>query len=118
MVDRAIFRIGDVRQAIVDINTLLDGKTFADVERDRVVRAAFERFLEIISEASRHIPEELKARRPDIPWHQIAGIGNHLRHAYHRSDAEVLWNVYLHDLGALEAACADLLEILGASRKP
>jgi uncharacterized protein with HEPN domain len=38
------------------------------------------RCLEIISEASRRLPESLKARHPEIPWKQIAGAGNVYRH--------------------------------------
>ena len=112
---REAFRLGDILETITDIRGLLRGRELADVERDRVVRDAFERFLEIISEASRHLPEAMKGRHPDIPWRQIADLGNHLRHAYHRSDAEILWNVYLHDLDALESACRDLLGRADAS---
>jgi uncharacterized protein with HEPN domain len=43
--------------------------------------------LEIISEASRHIPDDLKELAPDIPWRQIAAIGNLLRHEYQRTKA-------------------------------
>lgn len=48
--DRTMFRLQDIRQAITDIRGLLNGRDLEDVERDRVVRAAFERFLEIVSE--------------------------------------------------------------------
>jgi len=58
------------------------------------MRAAFERFLEIISQASRHVPDELKADAPDIPWRRIADIGNHIRHAYNKVDAGILWNIH------------------------
>ena len=58
------------------------------------MKAAFERFLEILSEAARHIPDELKITEPDVEWRQVADIGNHLRHAYHRVDAEILWLTY------------------------
>jgi uncharacterized protein with HEPN domain len=64
------------------------------VVKDRVLRAAFERFLEILSEASRHIPAALKLREPETAWARIAAMGNHLRHAYHRVDAEILWQIY------------------------
>jgi uncharacterized protein with HEPN domain len=107
--DRAVFRLRDILGAIDDIRGLLDGRKLTDVEQDRVVRAAFERFLEIVSEASRHVPAAMKALHPDIPWRPIADLGNHLRHAYHRTDPEILWNVYLYDLNALEAACRNLL---------
>jgi hypothetical protein len=41
-----------------------------------------ERGVEIISEASRHLTDELKARHPEIPWQKVAGIGKVLRHNY------------------------------------
>ncbi len=59
---RTVYRLHDIVDAIDQIDQLLEGKSFADLQADRVVRAAFERFLEILSEASRHIPDELKSR--------------------------------------------------------
>ena len=56
MGERTIYRLRDIVDAIDKIDTLLNGKTFADVQSDAFLRAAFERFLEILSEASRHIP--------------------------------------------------------------
>jgi uncharacterized protein with HEPN domain len=94
MADRTIYRLRDIIDAIGQIDLLLDGKIFEDVQTDRVLRAAFERFLEILSEASRHIPAELKDQAPETPWRRIGDIGNHLRHAYNRVDAEILWNLY------------------------
>ena len=93
-VDRVIGRLADILQAIEDINLLVEGKTLNDLEADRFVRAAFERFIEIISEASRHVPLEMKNSRPEVPWRQIADIGNHLRHAYTSISAAVLWDIY------------------------
>ena len=78
---------------------------------DAVTRAAFERFLEILSEASRSVPDEWKAEfGPKIPWRSIADLGNALRHAYHRTDTRLLWSVYEDDLGPLEAAIDAMLE--------
>lgn len=92
MSERTLFRLRDICDAIAEIDALLENAEFATVQKDRVMRAAFERFLEILSEASRHVPEELRATEPDILWTRIAAIGNHLRHAYHRVDFEILWN--------------------------
>ena len=94
MKNRARFRLGNVIDAIAQIDRLLDGKTVVDVQSDRPLKAAFERFLEILSEAARHIPEELKNSEPDIEWKRVADIGNHLRHAYHQVDAEILWRLF------------------------
>jgi uncharacterized protein with HEPN domain len=94
MDERTGYRLKDILDAIEQIELLLGETSFANFVQDRIKRAAFERFLEIISEASRYIPEDFKAGQPNIPWRRIADTGNHLRHAYHRIDPEVLWDVY------------------------
>jgi uncharacterized protein with HEPN domain len=99
--DRTVFRLRDIVDAIEQIEFLLGGRSLEDVASDRVARAAFERFLEILSEASRHIPQDMKESAPEIPWQDVAAIGNHLRHAYHRVDFEILWRI--HDDGDLRA---------------
>jgi uncharacterized protein with HEPN domain len=87
MVERAVFRLRDIKQSIRQIRLLLAGKTFDDMFTDAVTRAAFERFLEILSEASRSVPESWKmAHGPEIPWREIANIGNVLRHIYRKVD--------------------------------
>jgi uncharacterized protein with HEPN domain len=57
-----------------------------------------ERGVEIISEASRHLPDDLKVRHPEIPWNKVAGIGNVLRHNYETIAAPVLWKLVRADL--------------------
>ena len=84
---------------------MLSGKSFEQVATDPVIQAAFERFLEIISEAARHVPEELTDRSSqEIPWRRIRGLGNRLRHEYERVDPQILWSVYENDLDPLESA--------------
>jgi len=68
-----------------------------------------ERGIEIISEASRHLPDALKARHSEIPWRKVAGVGNVLRHEYERIAPEVLWSVAHDDLPTLEQVCRDEL---------
>ena len=89
---------------------MLADKVREDLDREPITRAAFERFLEIPSEASRHLPKDDKARFPDVPWSQIADLGNHLRHAYHKVDAEILWAIYLKDLEPLESVIRSMLQ--------
>ena len=52
---------------------------------------AVTRCLEIISEASRRLPDDMKARHPTIGWKQIAGAGNIYRHDYEDVAAESLY---------------------------
>ena len=68
-----------------------------------------------MSEASGHLPPELKARHPEIPWQKVAGIGNVLRHDYENIAAPVMWKLAHDDLDALEQVCRAELK---ASDKP
>lgn len=94
-------RLAHILTAIDDIRSILQSHTRADFASDRTVRMAIERLFEIISEASRHIPEDMKAREPNIAWERMADLGNWLRHAYHRIDADILWNIAENDLEPL-----------------
>lgn len=71
---------------------------------------AVTRCLEIISEASRRLPDELKARHPAISWKQMAAAGNVYRHDYEDVAAQLVWNTVQHALPSLKAAVeAELL---------
>jgi uncharacterized protein with HEPN domain len=85
------------------------GVSLQAFEPDRRKRWLVERGIEIISEASRHLPDELKARHPEIPWPKVAGIGNVLRHDYEHVAHDVLWHVVRDDLPALEKVCREEL---------
>lgn len=102
-------RIGHIKDAIANIRSLRARAADEQIKLDPILRAALERFFEIISEASRHVPEELRAGYPDIPWKRIAGIGNFLRHAYDGIDVDVLLNAAGSDLDMLESALDDML---------
>jgi uncharacterized protein with HEPN domain len=77
--------------AIAGIESTVAGRTFAGYQQSWPIRRAVERGIEIISEASRHIPEDLKERHPHIYWREIAAIGNLLRHEYGRIDDRIMW---------------------------
>ncbi|NJD36145.1 MAG: DUF86 domain-containing protein [Betaproteobacteria bacterium] len=62
---------------------------------------AVTRCFEIISEASRRLPESLKSRHPTIPWADIAGAGNVYRHDYEDLVERQLWHTLRHDLEPL-----------------
>jgi uncharacterized protein with HEPN domain len=65
---------------------------------------AVTRCLEIISEASRRLPDEMKARHPSIAWKDIAGAGNVYRHDYEDIVAQQVWDTVRMDLPPLRSA--------------
>jgi uncharacterized protein with HEPN domain len=94
--------LAEIREAIEGIETHTAGKTLADFQRDWLLRLAVQRALEIISEAARHMPDELLAQAPDVPWKKIRGIGNVLRHEYHKIADDVIWAVVVENIGPLK----------------
>lgn len=102
-------RLEDILEAIAAIGEYTAGKTFEDYAAERMLRDAVERNIERISEASRHIPDSLRASHPDIEWPKVASIGNILRHAYPIVDDDVIWQVVIRDLPPLHAAARSML---------
>lgn len=95
-------RLAHIDEAIDNIRQMLAGRSRAAFIEDMMLRLAVERSLEIISEASRHIPPDLKAKEQTINWRRLADLGNWLRHAYHRTDAGILWDMVQNDLEPLK----------------
>lgn len=62
------------------------------------------RVLEIVSEASRRVPDDVKERHPAVPWRQIAAAGNVYRHGYDVVVAEVIWETARTGFTALRSA--------------
>jgi uncharacterized protein with HEPN domain len=99
-----------ILEAIANIETDTAGYDFERFRLDRRARQLVERNLEILSEASRRLPKELKEQEAHIPWRAIAGIGNVLRHEYHDTYPTVLWDTCKKDLTPLNDA---ILRIAG-----
>jgi uncharacterized protein with HEPN domain len=102
-------RLEHILAAIRGIEELLAKATRAGLAEDRHSRLAFERELEIISEASRKIPDAIKAGRSEIDWSGMAALGNRLRHAYHRIDIAILWEIAVRDLPPLKTFVEEVI---------
>lgn len=102
-------RLTDIVEAIENIRSETAGVSLDAFEADWRKRWLVERGVEIISEASRRLSDELKARHPEIPWPKVAGIGNVLRHDYESIAAPVMWKLAQDDLPPLEKVCREEL---------
>jgi uncharacterized protein with HEPN domain len=86
----------DVIENIDAIHEFVGDLDYARFIENREKIYAVTRALEIISEASRHIPENIKARHGDIAWPQIKAAGNIYRHEYRGVDLKVVWDTIGH----------------------
>ena len=105
-------RLDDIVEAIEHINSVMRGVSLDEFEANWQKRWLVERGIEIISEASRHLPDDLKDRHPEIPWRKVAGIGNVLRHGYNHAAPDILWKLANEDLASLDRVCRAELEIV------
>jgi uncharacterized protein with HEPN domain len=83
--------LGDIRYFIDLIGSFLEGYDYQRFADDLRTFHAVTRCLEIISEASRRISSESKARHPAIQWRQMAAAGNIYRHQYEDVAQQVVW---------------------------
>jgi uncharacterized protein with HEPN domain len=77
------------------------GRTFESLRDDLMPLYAVTRCLEIISEASRRLSDELKARHRQMPWNEMAAAGNFYRHNYEDVLPRRVWKTLQEDLPPL-----------------
>lgn len=106
---RQKFRLDDMASEMAAIEAALAATCPAEFATNWVLRSAVERGIERISEASRHIDPVLLAEHPEVPWRQVADIGNWLRHAYDNVDPDQIWSVVTQDFAPLKAAITAIL---------
>jgi uncharacterized protein with HEPN domain len=106
-------RLHDILDAIAGVRLARGSLSLEQFRSDWIRRRAIERGIEIISEATRHLPDELKKTEPQLPWPQIAGVGNILRHGYDQIEDAVIFEIASDQLDDLDAAVRRMLVRLG-----
>jgi uncharacterized protein with HEPN domain len=77
--------------------------------RDETLKRAFVRSIEIIGEASKKLPEDIKTMQPDIEWRKVTGMRDRLVHDYFGVDYTIVWDVALNKLPDLRVKLNNLL---------
>lgn len=106
-------RLRDIAENIEAIRDFTSGMDVGIFVSSRRTIYAVTRALEIISEASRRLPDDFKARYPSLDWVAIASAGNVYRHEYETVDEAQVWYTAKHSLDALDSAVRAELERLG-----
>ena len=105
----------DIIDNIDAIRAFTAGMTLGGFTGDRKTVCAVTRALEIISEASRRLPESLKLRHPEIDRLAVAAAGNVYRHEYEVVDDTLVWHTVQHSLtGLRDASTAELQGLTAA----
>lgn len=97
-------RLHDILECIHLLREWTKGMNLAAFQNDRLRSFACTRALSIISEASKRLPAQMKARMPGIDWPGMAAAGNIYRHEYESVSDRLVWAVIEQSLDPLEAA--------------
>jgi uncharacterized protein with HEPN domain len=92
----------DILDSILRIENYIEGIKKDEFEHNEEKQDAVIRRLEIIGEAIKHIPDNIREKHPDIPWKQIAGLRDVVIHEYFGVSISRIWKVLVNDLGKLK----------------
>ena len=92
------FYLEDMLISMERIEEYIGEMEFIQFKRNYMVVDAVIRNFEIIGEASKHIPNEIIDKYPDIPWRKMYGLRNIVTHEYFGVDYEVIWEIAKNDL--------------------
>ena len=102
--------VEDILQAISRIRSYMQGMDEAAFRIDGKSQDAVIRNLEIIGEAAKNLPKDIRDSVPEIEWRKIIAFRNILTHEYFGVSLTIIWDVTQTKLAPLERACQRLME--------
>ncbi|GAB4446168.1 MAG: DUF86 domain-containing protein [Anaerolineae bacterium] len=103
--------LADILEAIRKIESYTQGLSLLEFNQDEMRVDAVMRNLEIIGEATKNIPAEVRQKYPAVEWRKIAGLRDVAIHTYFTIDLQIIWDVVQNKLPNLHSDIAKILEV-------
>lgn len=104
--------VQDILDSVNDVGSFIEGMDFEEFIKDKKTIYSVVRAIEIIGEATKNVPEQIKKKYPDVPWKKMAGMRDRLVHEYFGVDLEILWGTAKEDVPQLKTPVSKVLEDL------
>ena len=101
--------IHQMQDYAIEARDLVAGCSRSDLDDDRTFYLAVSKLAELVGETSRRVPDDFRARYPQIPWGQISGFRNVLVHQYERIDFDEFWDILQYEIPPLIEALEAIL---------
>lgn len=98
----------DIQRAIAKIRSYVRGMSQEQFAADDKTLDAVIRNLEVIGEAVKQLPTDIRDQAPTIPWTRIAGFRDLLIHQYFGVDVDIVWNILQTKLDELDSAAKNI----------
>ena len=112
----AVFYLADIVENMDDAVNFLGAISYDDFIKDKKTVNAIVRSIEIIGEAAKHVPAEIREKNPSIPWKNMAGMRDKCIHDYIGVDYGTLWYVVKDDIPVLRPMLQALLDDVRSRR--
>ena len=106
-------QIDDILTAVARIRAYVQGMSYDAFRADGRTQDAVVRNLEVIGEAARTLPDEVKADASNVEWRKLVGLRNLLIHEYFGISLPIIWDIITTKLDNLEVACQRMAGSLG-----
>lgn len=100
----------NVLETIGKAEMFVEGVEYEDFLEDDKTIFAVSKAIELIGETLKHVPEEIKAQYPEVPWEDIYGMRNFLAHNYFNSDVDEMWKTVKDDIPGLKLILQGILQ--------
>lgn len=104
--------VEDMLESMNKIERYTKGLTYDKFERNEIVVDAVIRNLEIVGEAAKNIPEDVREKYPDVPWTRMIGLRNIAVHEYFGVDLSIIWEIITKNLPETKPKIKEMLKSL------